>query len=427
MSGFKKAAPQQAFLKLGMYGAPGAGKTFTSLLLAEGLAEVTGKRVAFVDTERGSDFYSQAVPQRTVHPEAFDFDALYTRSLTDILQEARKLDTSRYGVLVIDSVTHLWEAAIAAYTGRQTRAGTIPFQAWAQIKKPYKELVNLLINLPMHVIICGRQGTEYGEDEGSGELKAVGKKMKAEGETAYEPHVLIRMEGVKTKKGTTDIHAYIEKDRTGVLAGKTIVNPTFASLGKPLLPLLGGTQARLPDEDETASVRCRNDSARMDREKERFSHALLVKLSAELSLASSVRDLEERSSRLVTTDAKRKMLPAHVAELREHFAECRQKLGGTQAEVPPAPQAAPSAPPPKPRTRKGGSNLKARATPEQVEEIGEHVHALGLSYEDYESVLAADSANSFEELSHANAADFLSGLRAKRGDGELRPAAAEVA
>ena len=72
-------------MKVGMYGPAGSGKTFTALLCAEGLAATTGKRIAFVDTERGTDFYCKEVPSRKPHPEAFDFDALYTKSLTEIL------------------------------------------------------------------------------------------------------------------------------------------------------------------------------------------------------------------------------------------------------------------------------------------------------------------------------------------------------
>ena len=84
MAGFRKAKAEQAALKIGLYGPPGSGKSFTSLLLAEGLVKNTGKRIAFVDTERGTDFYCQAVAQRAIHPEAFDFDAIYTRSITEV-------------------------------------------------------------------------------------------------------------------------------------------------------------------------------------------------------------------------------------------------------------------------------------------------------------------------------------------------------
>src|SRR5580765_7412151 len=213
MAGFRKAKAEQAALKMGLYGPPGSGKTFTALLLAEGLARATGKRVAFVDTERGTDFYSQAVPTRKVHPEAFDFDALYTKSLTEVNEAVKKLKPEEYGVVVIDSITHLWEAAIASYSGRQTSVGSIPMHAWGKIKRPYKELMAFLLSTPMHVFILGRQGTVFETDEETEELKAVGVKMKAEGETPYEPHILIRMEVIRPKKTNevADIVAYAEK------------------------------------------------------------------------------------------------------------------------------------------------------------------------------------------------------------------------
>ena len=102
MAGFRKAKAEQAALKMGIYGPPGSGKTFTSLLIAEGIAKLQGKRVAMVDTERGSDFYCQSVPTRQVHPEAFDFDALYTRSITETLAAIRGLSTDEYGIVVIN-------------------------------------------------------------------------------------------------------------------------------------------------------------------------------------------------------------------------------------------------------------------------------------------------------------------------------------
>ena len=53
MGKFVKAKSEQAFFKVALYGKTGSGKTLTSLLWAEGLAAREGKRVAFVDTERG--------------------------------------------------------------------------------------------------------------------------------------------------------------------------------------------------------------------------------------------------------------------------------------------------------------------------------------------------------------------------------------
>jgi hypothetical protein len=324
MAGFRKAKAEQAALKMGIYGPPGSGKTFTSLLLAEGIAKLSGKRVALVDTEHGSDFYCQTVPTRTVHPEAFDFDALYTRSITETLQAVRNLNLEEYSVVVIDSVTHLWQACIEAYGGRQTSAGTIPMHAWGKIKKPYKELMTFALSSPLHVIFCGRQGTEYATDEETDELKAVGVKMKAEGETPYEPHILIRMEALKPHRSNelAKIVAYAEKDRTGVLAGRSFVNPTFETLCKPLLGLLGATQAQIETLEQTA-VKDADTLAHEEQQRIAHSATLLREWTANINLAKDAKGLKD-IGKLITPELKAQMTPQDVQALRDCY-QAREK------------------------------------------------------------------------------------------------------
>jgi hypothetical protein len=330
MAGFRKAKAEQAALKMGLYGPPGSGKTFTSLLIGEGLAALTKKRVAYIDTERGTDFYCQAVPSRAVHPEAFDFDALYTRSLTEALSSVKALKPEEHGVIVLDSVTHLWEAAMAAYAGRQTSIGTIPMHAWGKIKKPYKDLMAILLSSPMHVIICGRQKTVYAEDEETEELKATGVTMRAEGETPYEPHILIRMESLRAKKTNevAQIIGYAEKDRTGVLSGRSFVNPTFDTLCKPLLGLLGSVQAKIATGDESAAKDA-EALQEQDRARDSESAELLRQFKARVDLAADEKALKAIGKE-ITPEVKSKMLPAQVAELREHY----QQREGTLSKVP---------------------------------------------------------------------------------------------
>jgi len=324
MAGFRKAKAEQAALKMALYGLAGSGKTFTSLMLAEGLAKISGKRVAYIDTERGTDFYCKSVPERSVHPEAFDFDALYTRSITEIMSEVKALSAKEYGVIVLDSITHVWEAAREAYAGRETKAGTIPIWAWAKIKKPYKELITYLLNSPMHVIMCGRQGNEYDEDEKTGDMKKVGTKMKAEGETAYEPHILINMEAVRNKSGIAVITAFAEKDRTGILSGKVIENPGFDTLVKPLLPLLGGTQAQIEDVETTSR---KDAEAITDAEKKAIeeSEIILASMSAKITLCKTLDELKAIGKE-ITPDLKKKMIKEDVATLRECYTNKESSL-----------------------------------------------------------------------------------------------------
>ncbi len=325
MAGFRKAKAEQAAIKAGFYGLAGSGKTFTALLCAEGLAAHSKKRIAYVDTERGTDFYCKPVPERKVHPEAFDFDAIYTKSLTDVLGEVRRLDLNTYGVLVLDSITHLWEAAIAAYSGSQTKIGSIPMQAWGKIKKPYKELMTLLLNMPIHVIICGRQGNEWGENE-DGELTKLGTKMKAEGETPHEPHILLHFEAVPDKSGARIPTCMTEKDRTGILTGKVIPYPSFNTLFKPILGLLGDTQASMQDADEVAKV----DSEKLaEEESKRLAESgeLLRKYGAQFEAADTIEEVESIAKKL-TPDVKKRITKEHLDTLKTAWNNATQRVKG---------------------------------------------------------------------------------------------------
>jgi hypothetical protein len=315
MSKFQKAAPQQARLKISVYGPPGSGKTFTTLLMAEGLAKVRGKRIAYVDTERGTDFYAMNVKDRKVHPAAFDFDAIYTRSIAEIDREIRALKPEDHSVIVLDSMSHIWDAAMDAYKGAKTSIGSIPMHAWGKIKKPYKDLLAFLIASPFDVFILGRQKNVFEDDE-NGEMKKSGVAMRAEGETAYEPHICMRMEFRQHAKDTTkgDNVALVEKDRTGVLSGRTIVNPDFTTI-QPLLPLLGETQAPNEDEEERIAKDSELLAKQEDKSKakEGKSITLFNEYQPKLMTAPTLSDLAFIASEL--KKAKRYLTEEHVAAL----------------------------------------------------------------------------------------------------------------
>jgi hypothetical protein len=318
---FKKAKPQQAFLKMGIYGPPGSGKTFTALLFAEGLAKINGKRIAYIDTEHGTDFYAQDVIGRKYHTKAFDFDAIYTRSITEIAAEVKGLSSAEHDIVIIDSITHLWEAARAAYAGKFTRAGTIPIQAWGQIKKPYKDLLNYLLNAPLHVFILGRQGIDFETDEETGEMKKVGYKMKAEGETPYEPHILLRMNPLKDQVASL----FVEKDRTGVLAGKVIVLPDFDNTIAPLLSLLGKDQAQIQGEDETAS-RDAESLTESDIVKQDASEKIFKSILGQYMQCTTKQQLYDTDKKVATPANKRLMTTSDVSKLKEEFKKAETIL-----------------------------------------------------------------------------------------------------
>lgn len=325
---FKKANPQQGFFKISMYGPPGSGKSFTTLLVAEELAKLAEKRIAYVDTERGTDFYAIDVKDRRVHPKAFDFDALYTTSLKETLDAVQSIDFNQHGVVVVDSISHLWDAAIAAYEGKKTKLDGIPMHAWGPIKKPFKELVRYLMDAPAHVFILGRQKNIFEHDFEKDQLIKIGVGMRAEGETEYEPHICVRMESKKDSRDSTrsTIFALFEKDRTGVLDGRTYPNPDFNAFA-PVLPLLNGkSQAKSDDPDETAA----KDSELLEKqeekakEKESKSLAMFNEFNGKIIGADSLEKLNDVSGEI--KKKKRYMIGEHTKALREIFNSRRDEL-----------------------------------------------------------------------------------------------------
>jgi len=248
----KKAENQMAFFKAGFLGFPGSGKTYTASLLAIGICEsVKNNKVAFYDTETGSDFLLPKFNE--VGIEVFQ---VKSRSFSDLLETIRECEKENIGVLIVDSITHVWRDLCDSYDKKLQRRGRLQFQDWAIIKGEWKKYTDLYVNSNLHLIVCGRAGYEYDYDfneDGTKDLIKTDIKMKVESEFGFEPSLVVLMERTSENKeeikehlGKTDrkskeakqthkptcgskwIHrAYVLKDRTDTLNGQTFDYPTF--------------------------------------------------------------------------------------------------------------------------------------------------------------------------------------------------------
>lgn len=327
MSGFRKASGSgQAAIKALIYGGGGSGKTFTAHMCCEGLARVTKRRTKVIDTEYGSVFYAKEVPERAIHPAAFDFDVLETRSLMETKEAVESLSPEDAGQIIIDSATHLWQSARAAYEATLPEGRNIPMSAWTQIKRPYAELMTFLLNSPFHVFVLARETNEMAEDSETNELRVIGKRPDVEKSTPYDPHIILRMDPLRSKKGSYTYRAFVEKDRTGILAGNTIEWPCYENLCAPIMPLLGGSQAHVATEMETAT----NDAVAMsdiDAAKRRISETFREEYEAKFKLCKTIKDLTEVSKQL-TPAIKKQMSSADVTALREMYRQRESHLAG---------------------------------------------------------------------------------------------------
>lgn len=224
---FKKARNQQAFMKVGIFGNAGSGKTYTASLLAAGIAEETTKKpVYFLDTEVGSDYVLPIFDKVGV-----ELYSAKTRAFSDLLEACQEAEKEG-SVLVIDSVTHFWNELMNAWRTKLNKK-RIPLHYWADIKEQWAQFADFFTNSSLHIIVCGR-AKDIWEDEKEGEdgwqpHKTGEQEMKTEKELAYEPSLLIHMSRAITEEGEHVQRAYVVKDRTDQINKKSFDNPTFES------------------------------------------------------------------------------------------------------------------------------------------------------------------------------------------------------
>jgi len=238
---------ETGYLKVGFYGGPGSGKTYTALKIATAIG-----KTYLIDTELGSEAYKRLFKC----PDGSSFKVLHTRNLEEAMAGINEAVKAGGEVLVVDQVTTLWEMAQEGYIAKEhdkmsttweaiERSGNVPWTAWRHIKKPYKKFMRELINAPIHVFFAARMSVEY-KRGAAGEPEKIGEKMNAEKDTPYEPQIVVKMEFNKLKKQWL---AWVEKDRWGTIGGKVFVNPDV-SMFADILPLMGHVHKQIPQDVE---------------------------------------------------------------------------------------------------------------------------------------------------------------------------------
>lgn len=264
------AVNQQAYLKLGMLGMAGSGKTWTAWLLAKGLCgSLAGKGekppIIFADTENGSDWLVN-----DAKASGIVLMRKKSRAFTDLMatcHEAERLG----GVLIIDSITHYWTELQDAMKKAKNRT-RLQFQDWDPLKKQWGEFTTFFLNSPVHIAMLGRAGYEYEHttnEDGGKEINKVGTKMKTESELGYEPSLLIEMlrepklhegEGVAGYSGPkTQVAgrlwshtAVVLKDRSRTMEGVRIIDPTYESFLPAIEALNLGGEHKGVDVSQTS-------------------------------------------------------------------------------------------------------------------------------------------------------------------------------
>lgn len=241
----KEAENKLAYVKIGIYGDAGAGKTVTASKIAVGLHKLIGgkKAIAFFDTEGAASFVKPLFDKANIKFLVED----ESRALSDLM---RFMDEAEQvaDIAIVDSISHVWRDAQESYLKKindsrreyADRQGykfkpinQIEFQDWRHIKGAWFKFTNRFLTSKLHCFVLGRAGTiyEYQENERTGkkELISTGTKMATEKELGYEPSLLIEMSKIVGKDQPLINRAFVEKDRnvSNPLTGKSFDFPDF--------------------------------------------------------------------------------------------------------------------------------------------------------------------------------------------------------
>jgi hypothetical protein len=216
--GFKKATKAQAKLRMAVHGPSGSGKTRSALEVARHL----GKRIALVDTERGSaSKYANLVE--------FDVQEVYDNYHPNrAIKAMDEAAAEAYDVLIVDSLSHFWngpggflELVDEEVKKMRARGGKADsFAAWKEIDPIYRRLMQAILACPMHVIVTMRAKQEYvkeQDDRGKTTIRKVGMAPEMRDAAQYEFDV----------EGMLDIdhNLVIGKTRCDELDGKVFNKP----------------------------------------------------------------------------------------------------------------------------------------------------------------------------------------------------------
>lgn len=179
---FTPATRENVPLLISLAGGTGSGKTMSAMLLAEGLAG--GKRFAVIDTESG----------RAKHyADRFQFDHGDLRApFTPMayLEAIKAADEAGYPVILVDSFSHehagegglldMAEAELQRMAGDDwQKRNSCAMASWVRPKKDHKRLMNHLLQLKAHIILCFRAEEKVEMVKEGGKMKVIPKESRS--------------------------------------------------------------------------------------------------------------------------------------------------------------------------------------------------------------------------------------------------------
>jgi len=214
----RKAERRKAKIKMAIQAPSGAGKTYSSLLLAKGLVNNDLSKVVVVDTENGSaDLYAHLGNYNVINLTAPFTPEKYIEAIE--LCEKEKME-----VIILDSISHSWDYLIDFHS---KLAGN-SFTNWNKVTPRQNAFINKILQAKAHIIATMRTKQDYVLNQKNGKFipEKVGLKAVQRNDLDYEFTLVFDID-IKH-------FATASKDRTGLFMEK----PSFIineNTGKEIL------------------------------------------------------------------------------------------------------------------------------------------------------------------------------------------------
>lgn len=167
-----------------MSGPPGAGKTYTSLVIATVLVGQHG-RILVIDSEKESSL---------TYADVFQFEHLRWNPPFDptALSLTLKEAAAVYDCIIVDSFSHFWrkQGGVLDIAGDNVRG-------WKAARPIQENLIETLLDVDCHVIVCCRSKMEHliDEDErGRMRVTKAGIKAQQDDDLEYEVNVALELD-----------------------------------------------------------------------------------------------------------------------------------------------------------------------------------------------------------------------------------------
>lgn len=195
---------KRAKIKMALQGSAGSGKTYSSLLLAQGLTDGDFSKVAIIDTENGSaDLYA--------HLGQYNVLTLSPPFTPDIYMKAIDVcERAGMDVIIIDSISHCWDYLLDYHS---SLAGN-SFTNWSKVTPMQKTFTDKILQCDAHVIATMRTKQDYVLNQKDGKYvpEKVGLKAVQKDGLDYEFTIVFDLD-IKH-------FAVSSKDRTGLFMDK---------------------------------------------------------------------------------------------------------------------------------------------------------------------------------------------------------------